>query len=187
LDGRTFDYSVDQNDTVVSVNDAWLAFARENRASELTRDHVLGQPLWKFIAGRDTRLLYGELFRKVRTHRQSIELPFRCDSPDRFRFMRLALKPGPRDSIDCRGILLREQERPFFSILDRSFPRSPTTLRMCSVCKKLFVFDARWLELEEAIRELDLFESAALPEIEYSVCGVCASAPRQSAAGAAAD
>jgi hypothetical protein len=170
MSDRSFDYSIDRNDAIASVSDAWLEFARENRASELTRDFVLGQPLWRFIAGRETRLLYEELFRKVRTGAQSIELPFRCDSPDRFRFMRLDLRPGQRDAIDCRGILIREQERPFFSLLDRLFPRRKGTLSMCSLCKRLFVFDTQWLELEDAIRKLDLLESAALPEIQYAVC-----------------
>lgn len=183
---RAYAYAIDRDDIVSSVSDDWLEFARENRASSLTRDHVVGASLWKFIAGLETRLLYEGLFRRVRRSAEIIELPFRCDSPDRFRFMRLALAPGTEDSIECEGILLREQERPYYSILDRVFPRSQERLTMCSLCKRIHAFDLRWLELEDAIHQLDLFDSAQLPEIDYAVCDECAAVDGLHDGGAAA-
>jgi hypothetical protein len=176
VDDDTFVYSIDSDDTVASVSDAWLEFARRNRAGELTREYVLSQSLWRFIDGRETRQLYETLFDRVRTGHEPIELPFRCDSPDRFRFMRLVLRPAPQDSIRCEAHLLREQQRPVVPILDRAFPRSKSRLPICSLCKRVFAFGARWLELEDAIGELDLFESAKLPELDHVVCGDCASA-----------
>lgn len=183
---RTFAYSIDREDIVTSVSDSWVEFARENRAPELTRDHVVGQCLWQFVGGRETRLLYEDLFLRVRTRTGSIKLPFRCDSPDRFRFMRLVLESGPRDSIECRGILVREQERPFFSILAKAFPRTDATLPMCSLCKRIYAFGTQWLDTEDAIRQLDLFESPKLPQLEYTVCDECAAMNRQTPDGAAA-
>jgi hypothetical protein len=171
----TYAYSIDADDAVASVSDAWLEFARNNRAPELTRDYVVGQTLWRFIAGRETRRLYEELFARVRVFHKPIEIPFRCDSPDRFRFMRLILGSASQDSIKCEGILIREQERPFFSILDRAFPRTKASLPMCSLCKRILVFGARWVEPQDAIRELDLFDSASPPEIEYLICDDCES------------
>ncbi len=181
-----FDYSIDRDDAIASVDDAWLEFARANRAPELTRDFVVGQPLWRFIAGDETQLLYRDLFQQVRTRSKAIELPFRCDSPDRFRFMQLTIAPGPDDSIQLRGVLVREQERPALSILDRAFPRTRTTLPICSLCKKIYVFEARWVELEDAIRQLELFDSRSLPALRHSVCDACASAGRRTPGGAAA-
>ena len=183
---RTFAYSVDRDDAVASVSDDWLAFARDNRASELSREYVLGQPLWRFIAGEETRLLYRDLFDRVRTGGSAIEIPIRCDSPDRFRFMRLVMAPGPDDSLELECTLVREQERPFFSILDRAFPRSDSSIEMCSLCKSVLAPDGEWLELEEAIRALDLFGSDPLPEIEQRVCGGCAALGRERLGGAAA-
>ncbi len=186
MDERAFAYSIDAKDTIVSLSDAWLEFARENRASELTRERVIGQPLWSFVSGWETRRLYEEVFVRVRSRKQSIELPFRCDSPDCFRFMRLLLSPGSGDGVECMGILVREQQRPFFSILDRAFPRTSTSLPMCSLCKRIYVFGARWLELEDAIRELDLFGHTRLPRIDYVVCDGCAPPQRLTQGGAAA-
>jgi len=172
---RVFAYAIDRDDAVASVSDDWLAFAVENRATDLTRDRVVGRALWDFIAGTETRLLYEGLFRRVREGAEHIELPFRCDSPDRFRFMRLLLAPGSEGSIQCEGVLLREQKRPYYSILDRVFTRSHERITMCSLCKRIHAFELRWLELEDAIRELDLFDSADLPEVTYAVCDACAS------------
>jgi hypothetical protein len=179
-------YSIDRADRVASVSDSWLEFARANRAPELTRGHVLGESIWRFIAGTETRRLYEDLFLRVRTRAESVEFPFRCDSPDRFRFMRLSLEPGPRGSILCRGITVREQERPFFSILDRAFPRNASSLSMCSFCKRIYAFDAQWLDAEDAIGQLELFDSATLPRIEYAVCDACSSIRRATSDGAAA-
>ena len=57
IDDLGFAYSIDRQDALTSVSDSWLEFARENGAKKLTRDFVVGQPLWRFIAGRETRLL----------------------------------------------------------------------------------------------------------------------------------
>ena len=68
MDEREFSYSIDRDDTIASVSDSWLEFARENQASELTRDRVVGRRLWSFIAGRETRLLYEDVFLKLTGH-----------------------------------------------------------------------------------------------------------------------
>jgi hypothetical protein len=79
-----------------------------------------------------------------------------------------------------------EQERPFYSILDRAFPRNGSSLRMCSLCRNIYAFETHWLRLEDAIRALSLFDSSSLPEIEYTVCEGCASAHSRTPDGAAA-
>lgn len=170
---RRFVYSVDARDTLDSVNEDWLRFARDNGAPELTRERVLGRPLWDFIEGPETRELYAGLFEAVRRRGETFEIPFRCDSPDRFRFMQLALAPGREGGIVCRGLLVREQPRPFYSILDRAFPRAPDTLRLCSLCKRVLVHGSRWTELADAVRELGLFARDAAPDLEHGVCDRC--------------
>ena len=170
---RVFAYSIDRNDAIHSVSDNWLEFARANRASELTRESLIGHSLWKFICGRDTRVLYENLFARIRQDAATFELPFRCDSPDRFRFMQLTLMPGAGAAIHLRGVLIREQERPFYSILDRAFPRTESRLPMCSLCKRIYAYGSRWLELEDAVVQLELFGPTHLPELDYTVCHEC--------------
>ncbi len=181
-----FPYTIDHDDRIVSVGEAWLEFARENGAANLTRGAVLGRSLWDFVAGTETRLLYEGLFERVRSGEGPFVIPFRCDSPERFRFMRLVVQRSTGGAIDIQGTLVREQQRPFYSILDQAFPRSESSLPMCSLCKKVQAFGLRWLELEDALRELDLFGAPAVPRIDYVVCDDCAWQDPKSAGGCAA-
>ena len=172
--GDAFVYGVDASDTIRSLGDAWLAFARENGAPELTRDTVLGRSLWEFVTGDTSRELYDLIFARVRRERQLVVLPFRCDSPERFRFMQLVVAPGSGAALELRGELIREQARPYLPILDRILPRSVEALPMCSICLKIRIHGSQWVEAEQAVERLSLFESARIPPLDYRVCEECA-------------
>ena len=167
-DDRTCAYSLDASDTIVAYGGGWLAFARANGAPEL--EHVIGHCIWEYIVGRTTQELYSVIFARVRRRREGLTLPFRCDSPDVFRFMELEVAPGDEDALHCSGRLLRDQKRPHFSMLERLIPRSAPTLRMCSVCKRVQV---EGTECSDAVRRLDLFDSSEAPALEYAVCDDC--------------
>ncbi len=168
-----FVYGVDASDTIRSLGDAWLAFARENGAPELTRDAVLGRSLWEFVAGDTTRELYDLIFARVRRERQPVVVPFRCDSPERFRFMQLVVAPASGAALELRGELIREQARPYLPILDRILPRSLEALPMCSVCLRIRIHGSEWVEAEQAVERLALFDSARIPPLDYRVCEDC--------------
>ena len=112
-------YFIDADDVLVSVDEEWLAFAKENAAPELTRGRVIGRPLWDFVEGERTRELYRELYERVRSRLTRLSVPFRCDAPDRYRFMRLELEPAAAGAIGCTGVLVREQTRVYLPILDQ--------------------------------------------------------------------
>jgi len=46
-------YTVHRGDLILSVSDGGLAFARENGASDLTRDSVLRSSLWDPTSGEE--------------------------------------------------------------------------------------------------------------------------------------
>lgn len=168
------DYEIGRSDRIVAVGGSWLEFARENGAAHLTRERVVGRPLWEFVQGRETRELYEAIFGRVRRTGAPVSIPFRCDSPERFRFMRLDIVAAEAEgALELRGTLLREQERPFFSVLDRAFPRSRRALAMCSVCKRVQILGTHWVDAEEAVRRLDLFDAAEPPRLQYTVCDDC--------------
>lgn len=54
----TFCYRVDTGDDLVWVDAAWLAFARENGAADLTEISVKERSQWEFIADATTQCLY---------------------------------------------------------------------------------------------------------------------------------
>ena len=86
-DQRIFVHRIDADNRVASVNDEWEAFARENDATQLTRQNVIGTPLREFVFGLETWHLYELIFNRVRSDSNGITIPFRCDSPHRRRFM----------------------------------------------------------------------------------------------------
>ncbi len=183
----SFEYGVDEKDTIRSISDSWIDFARTNGAPQLTRDTVIGRSLWEYVAGDTTRDLYEVIFAQVRRRREERVVPFRCDSPERFRFMQLVVAPAGGAGLELRGILIREQARPYVPILDRLKPRSPGSLPMCSVCLRVQILGTQWVEAADAVERLDLFDSARLPSLDYQVCADCVRRVRQpNAAGAPA-
>ncbi len=102
-DHRSFIWIIDAADKLVHVNDAWLAFAGENTAPQLTAASVLNQPIWRFIQGQETIYLYKQIFGRVRAGKSPVKFPFRCDSPDcrRFMEMQLSLLPGRCHPVHC--------------------------------------------------------------------------------------
>jgi len=177
-------YVVDGNDAIVSIDEEWLRFARENAAPELTPDHLVGRSLWDFVAGREMHLVYREIFERVRSHDTPILLPFRCDSADRRRYMRLTISPIVDDRLQLDALLVREEPRAPVQLLDAPEARSGF-LVMCSWCKKVRTATDVWLEVEDAVVRLDLLGDTRLPSISHSICAECARAVRASMDGVA--
>lgn len=166
-------YRLDRDDRIAWMDDAWVAFAERNRAPELANPMIRGQPLWDFVAGIETRHLYELLFASVRRSGRVVELPFRCDSPDLRRFMKLAVEALPGGELELRATLLREEQRSPAFLLDVDQPRGPETLSICSFCKRIPVAGGAWVEVEEAVEVLNLFANAALPRLSHGVCPDC--------------
>lgn len=172
-DNRSFIWIIDNADKIVYVNDAWLDFARENDAPQLSAAAVLDQPLWFFIQGQETIYLYKQIFAKLRAGQSPIKLPFRCDSPDCRRFMHMKISLLAGNAIHFLANFLRLEYRSPLDILSASGDRSEAFLRMCSWCKKVYLPDHGWVEMEEAIRALDLFGRPAMPQITHAICDSC--------------
>ena len=172
-DRRIFQWIIDNADKIVHVNNCWLAFARENEATELTADTVLDEPLWRFIDGLETSYLYKQILGKVRSGKSPMKIPFRCDSPNCRRFMEMKLSLVPVDSIEFLSTILKLEYRKPVSLLDVTTERSEELLRICSWCKKIYLPHGQWVEIEEAIRFLDFFADAKLPKFTHTICEAC--------------
>jgi hypothetical protein len=44
---------------------------------------------------------------------------------------------------------------------------------MCSWCRRVRLDAARWVEVEDAVAELRLFEDVRPPQISHGVCPIC--------------
>jgi hypothetical protein len=169
-------YAVNANDAITSVSPLWLAFARENGASQLTCEAVMGRSLWDFIDGVETTRLYKAIVQRVRTSILRVMVPFRCDSPTLRRYMRLEITRQPEGSVQFDGVLERVEPTTRLNLLDPAFPRSRATLTLCSCCKRALVEPYGWLEIEDVAVRLHLLEEKNAPQLRSAVCPECLAA-----------
>lgn len=112
--------------------------------------------------------------RRVRDEGVELDLPFRCDSPDARREMRLRI--GARSAgrfVLFSASMLSEVPRRFpQTLLSAEAPRATEKLVMCGWCDR-FLVDEEWVEVEEAARRLELFRRPKLPTIGHGICPEC--------------
>lgn len=169
---RTFRYHIDSEERLTCANDEWLAFAVENNSSHLTRKSVLERPLWDFITGMETRHLYRLIFSKVKKTGMPVKIPYRCDSPELRRFMEMEIVPVKDGSVQMNCTLLRVEPRPRMDLLDPFMDRSNEFLTICSWCRRVKI-GSGWVEVEEAVQRLNLFEAQRLPQLTHGICPDC--------------
>jgi hypothetical protein len=179
FDNRSFIWIIDDADKIVHVNDDWLAFARENGAPQLSASVVLEAPIWRFIQGQETVYLYQQIFGRLRAGKSPIKFPFRCDSPDCRRFMEMKLSLLSGTAIQFLARLLRQEFRQPLDLLNPSGDRSEEFLKICSWCKKIYIPDHGWGEVEAAIGPLDLFGRHPMPRMTHTICESCYDVIRQ--------
>ena len=173
-DKRVFGYEISESGILISVNPEWLAFASENGAHELGPDSVLGRPLWKFIAGSEVRHLYHAILNRLKVTAGTLNLPYRCDSPDCRRLLNMQVFYIPaRQTYRFESRILSSERRKPISLLEPSQTHGGELLNMCSWCKKIMLDSSNWVEPELAIQSLKLFECSTLPYISHGVCPNC--------------
>lgn len=165
-------YRLNRQDEIISVNEAWDRFALANDAPELAAGRVLGRSLWEFIADVNTQQVYRDLLARVRTGR-SVRFPFRCDAPYERRFLEMQIRPLEDGQVEFRTKTLAIERRPAVALLERPTGAAEGLLRMCSWCKKVYA-DGAWVEVEEGIARLRLFERPVVPMITHGMCDHCA-------------
>ena len=168
-------YRLDANDIFVSVDDLWLAFAKENGARHLTREIVLGRSIWDFVASDELRALYKALHSRIRQGGPPVVVPFRCDSPSLQRHMRLKIACEAGGALAYESLLVRAVPQRNLQVLDSKRQRSDAFLTICSCCKRALLEPVGWIELEDASVRLKLFEAQQVPELRHTVCPKCVS------------
>jgi hypothetical protein len=169
---ETFFYRVDNQNRIAQVSPNWDAFALANDAPEVCAREILTRPLMDFLSGFETKHLYDIMLSKVRKSRNPLTVPFRCDAPALRRFMELTMRPGEGGGIEFQTVVLREEARTPTILLDRTSRRSGGPVSMCAWCKKVKV-QGEWLEVEDAVAKLKLFQEPVVPELTHGICGSC--------------
>jgi hypothetical protein len=172
----TLIYVLDEVDRIVSLNENWLAFAKGNNASlSCHPDRIINTSIWLYVDGIETKYLYDIIMKYVRESGASVSFPFRCDAPDRRRYLEMTISYMNYGRLEFATRLMREELRDPVDLITPDFPRSEEILIICSLCKRVELPGQRWEEVEAAITELELFDNPQLPMISHGLCPECLS------------
>lgn len=167
-------YQIDAHDLLISVSSSWASFAAANGGNNLDPSIVIGQPLWRYIVGKELRHLFELLLQRARRAQHRIILPFRCDSPGERRFMQLEVHAYPDRSVGFVSRLLHAHPRAPIAVLGPGGERTQEWLRICSWCNRAQLPRDEWVEIEEAVSRLGLFNQSQLPQLTHGICPTCA-------------
>lgn len=169
---QALSYAIDEHDHLIRVDDGYYRFAEENGWSEAGSS--LGRSLWDYVTGHELVKLQRLLVRRIRDEVGDIELPFRCDGPDVRREMniRIVARPGGRVVLFSARLRSEEERDAPQPLLDSEAPRSDETVEMCGWCDR-FEVDGEWVEVEEAVKRLQLFNRPELPALSHGICPDC--------------
>lgn len=164
-------YRLNERDEIVFVNDAWETFASSNAGGHLSGARVLGRPLWDFITDPATEFLYREVLARIRDGR-IVSFVFRCDSADCRRRMDMEVSGEAGGGARFRVRTLSEEAREPQLLFDPDRKNTGELLRVCGWCKKVDVGE-QWVEVEEAVAALGLFDRSLLPDVTHGICESC--------------
>jgi len=166
------EYELDPLDRLAAVDDAWIAFARDNGAPSLVPPGPMGRSVFDYISDPTTAEFYHAIFARVRKTGLPATLPFRCDAPALRRFLSLHIAPRQDGSLRLQSTVTRVEPRAPAAWADHSgHSADEPLLRMCSWCKSINV-GSEWLEIEEAVTRLGLFEGPARM-VTHGICPAC--------------
>jgi hypothetical protein len=166
-------YRVDVNDRITFVNSRWIAFAKKKGMRLQSSRGVVGTRLWQHVSDMTARHLYNIFMAKVRKTGKTVTVPFRCDSPKVLRFMEMQIVRLSETELEFKSLLLHEQAAVPGEWSGANEPDPDPFLLMCIWCHK--VKSSRWLGVEKAVRDLDLFAKPCLPLISHIICPQCQS------------
>jgi len=165
------EYSLDEHDKIVRVNQAWHQFYADN-ATGGSSASFLGQSIFNWIRGPEVRELFSYLLKTVRRRRETLILPFRCDSAQKRRYMVMYIDCEDGKNVHFQTWTLKQEA--FSKPLSWS---SQEPLVMCAWCNRVLISKPlggeRWTEIEDAIIELGLFQREHNPRFAHSICEDC--------------
>ncbi|BCS32182.1 hypothetical protein TBR22_A13920 [Luteitalea sp. TBR-22] len=163
-------YVIDGEDRIQTLNEAYLADASTwGGDPDAVRQALVGQVLWQVLPGVGE--WYGPLVRRARADQREVCFPFRCDTPDFRRLMRMRITPQPRGAVAFESSLVGVQPRAHVEVLEGTGASGGSIVTMCSWCKRVDA-DGAWLEVEEALARLGA-DAYHLPALSHGICPRC--------------
>lgn len=166
-------YHLDAEDRLDGFDAGWTAFAHANDGEALLPSKVLGQPLWTFISDSTTILIYRKILQRLRAGGPPVAFRFRCDSPDRRRLLGMRITSDRSGGIQFDVTPISEEWRAPVLLLAANAPRDAGLVLMCAWCQHVRLPSERWVEVEEAIDGLAIFNTDTVPRVSHGICPSC--------------
>ncbi|MHB0962654.1 MAG: hypothetical protein ACYC5V_05540 [Gemmatimonadaceae bacterium] len=168
------EYEIDEHNRIATVNRAWFDEAQAAGDERLEDEHVIGRDLWELIHDRNTRHLYETMIGRARERALSVGFCFRCDTPDQRRLLHMEIAPRESGHVAFEVRLVELQPREAVELLRVGRAPSDALIRMCSWCKRVPLPSGAWVEVEQALDAMHMFESPGpLPAITHGICPEC--------------
>lgn len=164
-------YRLDRTDRIVHVSITWDRFAAANDGEAVLASRVLSRSIWDFTTDTTTRAIYRHALQHVRA-KGPLHFTFRCDGPRCRRLMRMQIRLHGSGGVEFRTRTLSEEPRPAVPLLECHTHHSRTLLNACGWCNRISVQD-EWMEVEQAVARLHLFEHLRLPTLSHGICDDC--------------
>lgn len=166
-------YCTDNKGLITAVNEGWQVFAARNRGEAVAGDRVLGFDVWGCVVDPSLRAIYELLFKRAQAGAQ-VSFTYRCDAPDRRRWLNMTISRLEANRIQFESKLLREESRPLVALLEPGHQRSECFIRVCSWCQLVATESDGWVPVEKAVILLGLMEEDELPQLSHGICPDCA-------------
>lgn len=167
-------YIIDAADRVIHLDEDWVKCARETGREDLAPGRILGRSIWSFLHGIETVHLYRLLVRRVRRGAQiEFRLVVKVGGDVQLRRMKMQAIGGG-ESVVFESSLIDVSESEATPPLSSGDGESPEALLIvCSWCDRLKLPDETWVEVEQAVSRLGLFERETPPKLTHGVCEDC--------------
>jgi hypothetical protein len=165
-------YELDERLIIRALGPGWNESALDNNAADLLSPAPIGRPLLMFLTDATTVMLHEALFQRVSASRRTMTFPIRCDAPHLRRYLNVSVAPRPAGGFIVSTLLVRSESRPAIALFANGTPRRDDLLDVCSWCKRVKAH-GRWVEVEEAIALLHLFERREQPLLTHGICESC--------------
>lgn len=175
-------YEVDRNNLITALSPNWDAQVLTQKTPKLMSKHLLEQPLHHFIVGDVTLMFTETMLNAARVKQQTIEKPYRCDTPTLKRKMLMRLTPFSEGSVRVEHSLVEAVPWQYSAQFKQGVstpkpsekaPKKHTKglIKRCSMCNNLRDGD-QWITQDVFLHQHPEWIGQTIP-VFYGVCPAC--------------
>jgi hypothetical protein len=165
---RKTSYWLDKEDKIVKVCSNWDHFALNNEGEDVLGYKISSKPIWNYISGDISKMWLRALIDLCRLTEKTIERPYRCDSPELRRYlkMKISIEEGNLLRFDHIVERLEDREKPVYfehaTVAGVAF--------RCSICGQVHL-KGKWYEPDD--RSALQCQEQGKFIVAYTVCDNC--------------